>query len=140
MVLLLSTIERVCLGLGVGGQLGEVVKATRPLHQSLSKLTLLGETLDWNRVDMPYFTCRGDSTSLQGAQTDNPPPRICQEWFALDGRERWRIAFAKQQYRLSKTVQLCVCLGLIHWTRPWAEGGGWLLTSHRPREAKGPHF
>lgn len=78
---------------------------------------------------MPHLTCRGAS-SFCGGGGGGPKwitlPRICQEWFAMDGRERWRLAFEKQQHILRKTVHLCVCLGLIHWTRLRAEGQGWL--------------
>lgn len=88
---------------------------------------------------MPYLTCRGDATSLQGAQMDTHFLESVKNGLPWIGG-RWRIAFEKQQHRLSKTIHLCVCLGLIHWTRPWAEGGGWLLTSHRPWGTRGPHF
>lgn len=75
--------------------------------EPLSKLTLWSsDAQDWRGADMPCLTCRGDATSLQGAQMDNPLPRISQEWFALDRRERWSIAFEKQQYPLSQTTRL----------------------------------
>lgn len=125
----LFTIERVWWGWGWAD--GKVMTAPSPCSRAFEQIDL-----DWIRADMPHLTCRGDSAFLQGAQMDNPLPRICQEWFALDRKERWRIAFEKQQL-LNKTVHLC--LGLIHRTRPWAEGGGWLLTSHRPWKARGPH-
>lgn len=63
---------------------------------------------------------------------DNSLPSVCQEWFAFGSRERWRIAYEKQRQPPNKTIHLGVCLGLIRRTRPWAEGGGSMLTSHRP--------
>ena len=91
--------------------------------------------MDWSGADTPGLTCREHAKSLQGAQRDNPLPGICQEPFALDRKERESIAFEKQQHPLSQTTRLF--LFWSDWTRPWAEGDGWLLTSHWPWESRG---
>lgn len=86
---------------------------------------------------MPHLICKGTQQLCRGPKWTTPFLVSAKNGLPLVGGRGGGLPL-KNSGTPSENQQDRPNLGLIRRTRPWAEGGGWLLTSQRLGEPEAP--